>query len=650
MKTLPSTGSLRQQTKAEAKRRSAIAMPVETQPLTAIKVEMANGVGETLSPAPRKIRWRWGVLAAVAMALLSLYPQIDLWLTRGADWQGAFVSPCYDEEVYGAYINALILGRPRRTEPLEVPEPSKPSYESLFSIQFVPSYLITLPARALGLTANQAFIVLLPLMAFLATLMLFYLLAVVTRDEAWAAVGALAVLVFGALAARNSVLMHWLGKTQWFGTFLFLRRYMPAAVFPIFFGFIALIWHAFTRPDRQAWRAAIAAGLVFFVLVFSYFYLWTAAAAWLACFVLAWLVARRTEWATLVKRLAPTALCGAVALAIYAYMLAHRTPAIDKAQALTLTHAPDFYRAPQLIGALTLLLLCWGIKKGRAAWREPSVLLITSLALAPFAVFNQQIITGHSLQPIHYELFIINYVSVLALVLMPTIFRRGQSTHFPRRMPKFLLTGLACVVLGWGVVEIHGSTAEHKSRNLGRDHFMPVAKRLAALAAEHGQGAQDREVVFSPDMLVVSDNIAALTPQVPFWATHAPFGAGLSSEEQQERYFQFLYYSGVKPGALGQDLATNKFTSIGSLFGYERFVSELTTDAKPITSDEIREKVAQYSAYVAAFDREHAHRPALSYIITHPQAPIDFSNLDQWYIRDQGEKIGLFTLYQVKLR
>ncbi len=167
---------------------------------------------------------------------------------------------------------------------------------------------------------------------------------------------------------------------------------------------------------------------------------------------------------------------------------------------------------------------------------------------------------------------------------------------------------------------------------------MPVAKRLTALAAAHGQGPHDREVVFSPDMLVISDNVAAFAPQMPFWATHIPFGGGLTSEEQQERYFQFLYYSGVKPGTLAQDLATNKFTSTGSLFGYERYVSELATDVKPVTPDEIREKVAQYSQYVAAFDRAHARRPELSYVVVHPQIQIDFSNLDRWYIRDQGEK------------
>src|SRR5207249_381398 len=105
-----------------------------------------------------------------------------------------------------------------------------------------------------------------PLIAFLAMLMLFYLSALVTRDEPLAAMGALAVLICGTLAARHS--------RDWYSSFLFLRRYQPAALFPALFSFIALTWHAFTGQGRRAWCAAIGAGGVLVVLIFSYFYLW----------------------------------------------------------------------------------------------------------------------------------------------------------------------------------------------------------------------------------------------------------------------------------------------------------------------------------------------------------------------------------------
>ena len=164
-----------------------------------------NNASENSASAQLKIRWRWGLLAALAMALLSLYPQIDLWVTRGADWQGSYTSLCYDEEVYGAYINGLIAGRPRRTEPLDIPDATQPPHESLFSIQVVPAYFIASWTYLFRLSVAQAFILLTPLMAFLAALILFYLLASVTRDEALSAVGALAVLICGTLAARHSV-------------------------------------------------------------------------------------------------------------------------------------------------------------------------------------------------------------------------------------------------------------------------------------------------------------------------------------------------------------------------------------------------------------------------------------------------------------
>jgi len=651
-----------------------------------------DDTSEHPASARPKIRWRWGLLAALAMALLSLYPQIDLWVTRGTDWQGSYTSLCYDEEVYGAYINALIAGRPRRTEPLDIPDATQPPHESLFSIQVVPAYFIASYTYLFRLTVAQAWIVLTPLMAFLAALMLFYLLASVTRDEALSAVGALAVLICGTLAARHSVAVKWLTDGYWFGNFLFLRRYQPSVAFPLFFGFVLLTWRAFCQQGRQAWSLAIAAGAVFAVLIFSYFFMWTAAAAWLACFALAWLVSRRTEWAIVIKRLLPTGILAAITFVPYAMMLARRNPTMDKVQDLILTHAPDFYRAPQIIGAVALLLIWWGVKKWGVSWREPSAVLANSLSLMPFAVFNQQIITGHSLQPVHYEMYIANYVSLLGLIFTLAILWRvlrakawqsepRQTVALPRlkrseysqlsaaersrrlyiifrpSSRKFLISACACLVLGWGVVEMQAVTEVQRPRNLPRDQFMPVAKRLAALSAAHGKGAQEREIVFSPDILVVSDNLAALAPQTALWATHTPFATSLSWEQLQERYFQYLYFCGVRAGTLARDLADFNMIAVGSLFTYERYLAGAVDPAKKLTSEEIAEKVRLYSEYMATFNKERARRWEFAYVVNYTKQPkdfytkavTDFSNLDRWYQRDAGEQIGPFTLYQVRL-
>lgn len=610
----------------------------------------ASAAGKSFMRASRKIHWRWGVLAALAMALLSCYPQIDLWLTRGAEWQGAYASMFYDEEVYAAYLNGLVRGQPRSVQPLQV-DLTKPPSESLFSIQVVPAYLLVFLARVTEATVPQIFMALTPLAAFLATLMIFYLLALTTGDERLAAAGALAVLLLGTPVSRDSVLLKWLlGKRVGSGSLLFLRRYQPAIVFPIFFGYMALVWHAFTAQGHKAKQAAIAAGAAFAVIIFSYFFLWTAALAWLACLVLVWLMARRTEWLMVVKRLSAMMLLAVPAFAVYAMMLAHRDHAMDKLQILVFTHAPDFHRTPEWIAVMVILLLIWSARKGRVDWHQPTVLLAGSLALLPLAIFNQQIISGRSLQPIHYEEFIANYLSLLALVLTLTLLRQGRDYFFMRQAPRLAVALLAGIALCWGGIEVNYMVRQHRYRNVERDRFVPVAKRLTALAVEHRSSSHHREVVFSPDIHAISDNITTFAPQAPFWGTHVPYAAGLSWEGQQERFFQYLYYCGLKADALESLLTHNDAAAIISLFGVSRYWPELTIDFKPITDSEIQDKVRQYNQYAATFNCERARQTEISYAVVYTKSSFDFTNLDQWYVRDKGEQIGPFTLYQVKLR
>src|SRR6476659_5240997 len=100
------------------------------------------------------IQWKWAVLAALAMTVLAIYPQINLLIARGREWQGSYVLVQGDEIAYSAYINALIDGRPRLNDPFMGMDnvAAQPIRESLFSIQFIPAYAIAIPARAFHLS------------------------------------------------------------------------------------------------------------------------------------------------------------------------------------------------------------------------------------------------------------------------------------------------------------------------------------------------------------------------------------------------------------------------------------------------------------------------------------------------------------------
>src|SRR5258706_6126949 len=155
-----------------------------------------------MSTSPSSLAaWKLCSVTWLAMVLLSLIPQIHLWLVRGRDWNGAYVSPHVDEPLYAAYINSLIEGRARKTDLLGGKEGAELP-ESIFSIQVVPAYAVALPARMFGVSASTTFIVLMGVGAILASLAIFCLLNAVAGDPRFAAVGTWFVLCLGCVVGR----------------------------------------------------------------------------------------------------------------------------------------------------------------------------------------------------------------------------------------------------------------------------------------------------------------------------------------------------------------------------------------------------------------------------------------------------------------
>lgn len=609
--------------------------------------------------------WRLGVVAAVAVMLLALYPQLNFWRVRGQNWAGSYAYLDTDEEAYAAYLNALIDGRPRRNDPYTGRDDraDSPQPESLFSIQFLPAYATALTARALRLNAQQMFILLTCLAALAASLALFYLLASATGDDRVAAVGVLCVLCLGTLASAHSAGLGLFGLKSGYAYFPFLRRYIPAAAFPFYFVFCELVRRSVTVENkRRAWRVWLletAAGLCFAVLVYSYFYLWTAAAAWLALVMLLWFVARPRGWRRDIKSLSIIASLAAIALVPYLILLSHRAATTDTVQVLTHSRAPDLFRAPEFIGAFVICLLAWGARRGLLNRRDKRVLYAASHALLPFVVFNQQIVTGRSLQPIHYEQFIANYVAMIALALAcalvwPARATSEESQGARRRRSRALILA-ATLALCWGIIETTVAARIFLRLNLFRDQAMPVALRVAELERARQDGNSMREKHLAPPVVlcqhpIQADAFPGVAPQAVLWAPHTHVFAGVTLEEDRERFYQRLYYTDVDAQDLADELARKDFYHLVALFGWDRANFGLTVNPAPITDEEINNEIQNYADYIASFNRARASRLPLSYIITLADEEPSFANLDRWYTRDEGERFGLFTLYRVRLR
>src|SRR5688500_20330790 len=64
-----------------------------------------------------KLHLRFGLVAAVLLAIFNLYPQFKMLYLRGDDWNGHYAYNDIDEVAYAAYVRALIDGRPRKNDP-----------------------------------------------------------------------------------------------------------------------------------------------------------------------------------------------------------------------------------------------------------------------------------------------------------------------------------------------------------------------------------------------------------------------------------------------------------------------------------------------------------------------------------------------------
>ncbi len=192
--------------------------------------------------------WAAGIAIAALLAFITSLPQFYLYYARGSEWNGSCAYLDTDEFAYAAYTNALIDGRPRRSDPYTGKDDSQS--ETLFSIQFLPAYALALPAKTLGISASTAFIFILPLACIAAVFMLLWFFLELTENITLAAVGTVGVLCLSTIAALSPLqILNGLQDGGFF--FPFLRRYVPALAFPVFIASTLFMVHWQTSGPHE---------------------------------------------------------------------------------------------------------------------------------------------------------------------------------------------------------------------------------------------------------------------------------------------------------------------------------------------------------------------------------------------------------------
>lgn len=598
-------------------------------------------------------RWWFALLSAIIVTLIAVAPQLYFSLSRGSRWNGSYAQTHGDEAVYAAYLAALIDGRPRRNNPYSGRDdsPMHPVPESVYSVQFIPPLLIAKTARLLHLSTAKAFIALTGVTAFASALAVFWLLAIVLKDDRVAAVGVLIVL----LASSGSLILEYLLGVADSNNYLpFLRRYLPSFPFPVLCVYCALIWQMLAaNSKRLALQYALGAGLLFGILTFSYLYHWSFAVVW--TFILAgiWFVARPPERKDTLQRIA--VLIGGLAAALIPclWLLSRLAASTGEVHFLAASRAPDFFRPIEILGLAILATTTLLITRRQVKGSEPAVIFILACALTPFVLFNQQVLTGRSLQPFHYEVFIGSYTTVLAAFVTIVLCWRSLALSRPA-WARLLLVGAAGAAILSGAAQATLLSRRHYQGNLFRDEARPALLRLAELGRETSEGTLDtRSIVYAPNF-VVTGALASTAPQPVLWAQHLFVFPDVTLAEDKERLAQFLYYQGVVFTDTDRDhwqlLDSDRKYYLTSLIGRGRFNPRLSVDWQPIAPGEVQEALDYYANFVATFDRARAAKPQVSYLLVAPDDLPKLANFDRWYERDQGERVGSYVLFRVRLR
>jgi hypothetical protein len=576
----------------------------------------------------RRIRWKFGILAGLAVVLVTMIPQLSLWIDRGAEWHGAYAIVDPDELGYSAYLNSIINGRSRRNDPYS--GGTATNHETLYSVQFFPPYALALVAKLFGLATPTVLIFFIPLFAFLSSLAVFWLLSDVTGDEKTASVGVLLVLLCGVLTSANPLI-----ENNSYAVFSFLRRYVPGLAFPLFFVFCLCVWRASTRPGiSSSLRSSIAAGAILVTLIFSYFYLWTTAGALLFVLAVLWLIFSKDARP---RCLGVPAIIGGFAIAAlipYFQLLSQRSQIIDD-HTLVLTRAPDLFRFTEIVGALLLTGIAFGVRKQRLTMRSPAVLFAASCAITPFVVLNQQVITGRSLQPFHYEQFTLSYLVLVSGVIIDALWWKQ-------------LTRRAILWVAFALV-VGGSLAAKTTKvNAPQNRTTAAAIPLfAALETDTNSSTSRGYVVFDRTLLAAVAPTYTSTLHI-LWSPYMYTYGSISHQEDKERLFQYFYYLGVDEKKLEDLLKGNLYRA--ALFRLHRVNPILTQNFKPVTQDEIWAQISEYSKYKQQFSQKEVGQWPLSHLVLTADRKYDFSNLDRWYERDGGHQIGDSVIYRVRQR
>ena len=381
---------------------------------------------------------------------------------------------------------------------------------------------------------------------------------------------------------------------------------------------------------------------LFNILLYSYFYLWSAVLAWLVILVSIYLISDfRDLWKRNTLFLVFVTLGCLTSLLPYFYLIrqmgeTHGVTVLEKTRTMILVN-PSLIASYVLL-AVTILAL---FTKRLDSDNKLKIKFLFAFLLVPLAVFNQQIITGYAMQPFHYERYAANYSVLIGFVLLThSLFRRYLESR--RVLAGTLL--IASIFL-WGCLEATFVFRNKYLLNSLIDESRPVNSYLSGLRDQKNLNGLT-SINFEP----IQGNTQPVLASVPvLWAFHINAFSDLTTAEYRNRLFRYLYFTGKSPRAFENELRNCPGPLTCSQVFTWRYNMTITIEDLSPASAEIENVIRDYAKFYREFDESKAYSPGLGFAIAKKNnATNNFSNLELWYVRDTPIYFGEFVLYRLE--
>lgn len=540
--------------------------------------------------------WLCTTVLAVLFACLVMMPSFLQRFDQRYPYQGIHILGPDAEVYYAARVREVYDGFPSLGNTFFSAPKDQPALQPS-----LPELTIAYAGMTLGFNSLQAFLAAKVVLA-IAVFMLFTLLLLLVTGRPWVSLFAtVAALEAGALLAAPWDWPLFLHPASASLEFLRFSRAVNPQWTVTFFLIELILLALWVQSGRRL--PLLLSALFSCTLIYSYLYAWTYFFAVVGVLFL-WFAGRgdRRRVMDLTLFWVIVAVI-AIPYVVHLSLLSGHPWYTDTSRRLGLV----LRHGPVILSVWNAVFIGFALAT-RTLWPRKWPLL-PAVALAGFVAFNQQIITGHSIVPHHYNWYFIQplasiFVCAFALSLLPYAFLSRRLRVVMCVLFVLLCTSVASVqqwVAYQGIREYWGNI----------QHMAPVI-------AYADQTLRPGQVVYSQDVAVLNIVPVATGADV-YFAGNATL-ALTSDDRARYTYFMDLWLQGVTSDDAARDFPTVRRFMLSSRL-HAIYYREAAGDYTRIPDEEVSHNVELYREFFALSLKEKLSRYPMSAVITTPDDP-----------------------------